>query len=191
MATQLGIINAALALIGAQPISSLSENDDGAVIATSIYESVKKAAISSFPWNFALRQVTLPILASPTHTTKYQYAYLVPSDSLRILGFTTRDEFIVRGNEIHTNAYNPDLVYIADVDEGEFPAYFTSAMEHQLASDLCIPLTENNTSAQIFEERARRKWQIARSLDSQARTNQSLDINISNITYAFPESRGR
>jgi len=190
MATKLGIINAALSLIGANPISSLSENDDGAVIASIIYDSTKEDALSSFPWYFATREVVLPVLATPAHDTTYQYAYNIPPDCILPIGFESRGEFVIRGNEIHTDEYNPRFIYVSNVSEGEFPVYFSKAMEYQLASDFCIPLTENNTSAQIFEERARRRWQLARSRDSQIASRPDLELNLNRAANRFPGPRG-
>ena len=55
-ASSLDISNAALLLLGADPIGSLSEATDRARLCNQFYEDIRKETLRAHPWNFALKQ---------------------------------------------------------------------------------------------------------------------------------------
>lgn len=176
--SKLTIINGALSRIGEAPIASLAVNDNIAIIASNIYDSNKVNYLSSFPWTFALREVTLAPLATPSYSQEWEHAYTIPQNYLRVLGTTTYDEFTVYGNELYCGASAPTIIYIENIAEGFFSSYFSYAFELSLAADLIIPVKESPSEWQLFIANANRQWAIARNLDSQSRTNKGLSKNI-------------
>jgi len=58
--TNVSICNQALVLLGSDTISSFSDTtNDAAVVCNQIYETVKKQALSLYPWSFALTKAQL------------------------------------------------------------------------------------------------------------------------------------
>jgi hypothetical protein len=70
-------------------------------------------------------------------------------------------------DELHSDAEEVDLEYIARVDEAEFPPYFASALIYRLAAEFCLPLTENAMRAELLFNLAHTELRLAKMIDSQ------------------------
>ena len=57
------IVSRALVLIGAEPITSFTENTTEALVANNMYEDAVRTALSTARWRFATQQATLAQLA--------------------------------------------------------------------------------------------------------------------------------
>ena len=56
MASKIDLISNALILIGDLPITSLTGNARAQAVANNLYENIKKAELSKFPWSFARKK---------------------------------------------------------------------------------------------------------------------------------------
>jgi hypothetical protein len=136
-----------------------------------LYAPLRDAVLSSYPWNFATRQVTLTRLATPPNAD-YQYAYQLPNDFLRAIsaGIGGRGRGInyrITGNQLHTDADTIMLTYIYRPDETGFPPYFDALLMTRLAAEFCLPLTENVTRAEVLARQSENEFTRARQIDSQ------------------------
>ena len=167
----IGLCARALARIGVHPITSFSDGTTESEIAGLLYAPLRDAVLSSFPWNFATRQVQLTRLATPPNGD-YQYAYQLPNDFLRAIsaGIGGRGRGInyrLARNELHTDASDVLLTYIFRPDETSFPPYFDALLMTRLASEFCLPLTENISRADVLAKQADTEFTRARQIDSQ------------------------
>ena len=61
------IVSRALVLIGAEPITSFTENTTEALVANNMYEDAVRTSLSSARWRFATKQAQLSqLVADPT-----------------------------------------------------------------------------------------------------------------------------
>lgn len=85
-----GIANLALRRIGVARISSITEGTEQADDANGSWEYIRKEVLESREWRFAKERVALAQNSS-TPVVKYDYAYDLPSDFLRIAKGTKED----------------------------------------------------------------------------------------------------
>lgn len=161
----------ALTRIGVHPITSFADGTTESEIAGLLYAPLRDAVLSSFPWNFATRQVVLTQLATPPNAD-YQYAYQLPNDFLRAIsaGIGGRGRGInyrISRNELHTDASDVLLTYIFRPDETSFPPYFDALLMTRLAAEFCLPLTENISRAEALSKQAENEFTRCRQIDSQ------------------------
>lgn len=168
MASAVGIANKALTLLGASPITSLSDSSPAARAVNRIYDETRRELIAAHPWNFAIKRASLAASSTaPTHT--YARAFPLPSDCLRLRDAETVYLYGVEGSTIVTDAAAPlDIVYIADIeDPNDMPPFFREALSYRLASQLAFTITANARMVGEMSVAAERKEMIARSFDAQ------------------------
>ena len=167
--SSLDLINDGLIRLGVPPLASLSDRSAQALAADSIYRTTKESLLAEHPWSFGLREVELPKLAlepEELRSSEFDFAYQVPSDNLRILGLQSTDNFRLAGDQLYTNDNKARLVYMRNVGEQKWPAYFIKLVSYSFAAAVAITLTEQTTRAQLMEELAARQRRTARTVDS-------------------------
>lgn len=193
---QLEIVNTALALIGHSPLTSLDTQSGDA--ARLLYNAAVRHFLSEHEWRFALRQADLSgSQATPSATSlarSWDYEYNLPQFCLRGIGFTNTAEFEIYGNKIFTNAdIESDsevyFIYIHEVSEQYFPAYFTGALVYRLASNYARSIARSNSDADALEAMFRREQAIAKHRDSQSSFNNSLEAAVVRLLYRASTTR--
>jgi len=168
------LCSSALLKLGATGISSFEDGSAEAQVASSLYPLARDALLSAHPWSFATRQIELARLANrPTAT--FSYAFQLPNDYLRALSAGERGlgkglTFQIVNRQLHTDAAAIVLTYLYRPSEGDFPAYFNSALVARLASEFCLPLTENSSRAERLARLADAELKVAKLVDSQQDT---------------------
>lgn len=139
------IVNIALARLGESPIQSLMEGSVPANMASVFYDPARRAVLRDFNWNFALRTARLAKLQQTP--SGFRYAFSLPADCLRVVGFLDYDErtggpgFVVRSGNFLTDREEAEIEYIADcTDPMLFDDKFVEAMSYKLASELAMPV---------------------------------------------------
>ena len=77
------IVNVALSRLGAQMISSFTEDTKAARNAEVLFDYHRDILLGQMPWSFASKSAPLSVNANVTHPV-YTYAYATPSDMLQI-----------------------------------------------------------------------------------------------------------
>jgi hypothetical protein len=167
----IGLCARALIKFGVHPITSFSDGTTESEIAGLLYAPIRDAVLSSFPWNFATRQAQLTRLSTPP-LADYHYAYQLPNDFLRALssgygGHGRGINYRLSKNELQSDSSEILLTYIFRPDESTFPPFFNSLLITRLASEFCLPLTENVTRAEALAKQADTEFIRARQIDSQ------------------------
>lgn len=194
--TDVEVCSSALAMIGANPISSLTDGNAEAKICAAIYEITVRDAISTYRWRFASGQEQLNRLKDEPIAGRWDGAYQKPPELLtlsavRVGGRAIRYE--IMGDNIYCETDSDTEVFAEGsyrVDESKWPPYFTKLIELRLASQLAQSLAERTDLANSMDAQAMRQASIARTADSQSRTARHL--NISRFTARrFRGSSGR
>ncbi len=143
---QVSICNSALAKIGADQISSITQDTKSATICNRLFNYIRDEVLRAHPWNFALKRTTLTP-DSDTPDSEYDYQYQLPSDSLRVLETPEDDslDWVVEGRKILTN--EPEELAIKYIyrheDPSEWDSMFAEAFAWRLAADLSYALTQS------------------------------------------------
>ena len=181
--TKVDIASRALVLVGANPISSFTDNSTEALITNTIYEEVVESTLAESHWRFAMGQKQLSLLADAP-VTRYEYAYQMPSDPavITIMTVTNSDNPIPYAryeDKIYLNGYGSEskvfMDYVFRQDESLFPTYFRLALIYKLASAYGGSLGRDTDLINSYETKAERQLIKARNIASQETTTQKLN----------------
>ena len=152
MASKTDISNRALSKLGEKRVSNVDTDDkDAAKVIRYMWENVRDALITSYPWNFAIKRKQLAA-SGDTPAWGYGKQYLLPADFLALLEIKGQPEFKLEGGYILTDDGSPIYIrYISRItDTGSFDALFNEALAAKLAVEACEEITQSNTKKQIL-----------------------------------------
>lgn len=184
--TPLQYASQALLRLGAQTIASFEDATVEAHAARLIYGPARDALLASHPWSFATETMRLAPL-NPRFTALDEAdspddgarAFVLPAGVLRVMS-AGRD---ANAEGLDYRLANGALLACADslwlravmrVDEARFPAWFDAALILRLASELCLPLTESPTRAEMLAKAASDAVRQARLIDSQQQPTRGI-----------------
>lgn len=177
MASNVQIANWALAKIGADTITSFTEDSKEARAVNLLYESVRDTVLRDHSWNFATKRISLPSLVS-TPAWGYDYEYQLPSDCLRVISI--QDDLIaykIEGRKLVTDSDEINLRYVYRVtDPNEFSPNFIDAFVTRLSAELSYLITQSNTVAGQMFDLYERKLKEAKTLDAKEETPDQIQI---------------
>lgn len=162
------ICNNALAELKADTITALTEDSANARLCNQRWPAVRKAVLASHPWNCAMKQAELAASATAP-TWKWDYAYPLPTDCLRIFEVVDSGEaeispYEVQGRSILCN--EPGPIYIGYVhlltDPTQYDALLDEALAYALAARIAYPVTASTTQQQAM-------WTLFENVLKQAR----------------------
>lgn len=170
------VINTAARLVGAEPITSITDGTKTANVASDIYDELRDYLLRSHPWNFATKRVQLARSATAP-TFEFDYAYVLPADWLRTISVHDNDAghgtLFYRmeqvGDQLVLVASSDQvyLRYVARVEDPNLMALdFRRTLEVSLARDFAIPLASSNTLHESLSSQAQRLLAQARSSDA-------------------------
>lgn len=177
MATQVGLINRALARIGEARIVQINEDSDRAQTIRDIWDDVRQAAIRSHPWNFAVRRAILaPVDGAPVYGFSYRFRRPQADNDhqgwQRTLGvFDDADERVratyrSEGPYLLADVTTLYMRFIADITNvNNWDSLFREAMMLKLAAELAIQLANSNSLRDSLQKEASAAFARARSVD--------------------------
>ena len=181
--TKVDICSTSLVMIGANTITSFSDNSTEANVCNTVYEDILKSALTRHRWRFATEQKQLSLLTAEP-TGRYAYAYQLPTspELLQLITLTVNDIVIPYeryGDKVFLDNYGSTSTVICDyiyrADEGEFPPHFILALEYTLASLFAGSIARDSGMIKQFSDMAERQYLIAKNVDSAERTTRQLD----------------
>lgn len=152
--TKTSLINKALTLCGAAPITSITDDTNNARVANRVYEISRQSVLSECRWTFATTRATLSISANtmPWYHSGEAYVYVRPSTCLRI--FETSDPNATwreEGDYIISDTTSLGIKYVYDLDDpAKYSALFTDAFIDKLCSDVCFMILNSAPKAEAF-----------------------------------------
>lgn len=168
MASTVALCNRALALIGEEPVLSLSDDAEPARRCALLYPETRDAVLRAHPWNAATARTALaPLAEAPAFGFAAQYR--LPFDCLRVLGMADRrSRFRVEGRRLLTDADDAAIVYVRRLaDPAAFDALLADAVAARLAHDMAYALAGSAALAGRMWELYVRKLAEARKADAQ------------------------
>ncbi len=165
------IANLALTKLGADVLTSTTEDNDRAVLFNAQYPHSRDATLQAYPWNFAMRRKSLGKDATAP-IFKWANRFTIPGDSLMVVG-TDDDTFPwdVEEGFIVSDRGSMKILYITQItDSAKFSPLFVEALAELLASNMALGITGKLDLKKVHFELFRAVIREARTRDSQART---------------------
>lgn len=181
MASQVSIINTALGRLGANSITSLTDNSAEQILAVNAWDIVRQEVLRTHPWNFAIADIELNQIAGAPEF-EYKFAYQLPSNCLRLLQVYGDPVFKLQGKRILTDQSVVKIKYVYDVtDTTLWDASFTDVIAQRLATELAYALTKSQTTADSMFQIYERKLRTAKHIDANEDVLDMLGPNESNF----------
>ena len=179
--TQVSICNLALIEVGADLISSISQDTKSARLLNAIWDQSRDQVLHDHRWKFAEKRDVL----APTGTAPefgYAYAYDIPNDCIKIWEVDTDEvlgpddvEWKREGNQILTDESSINVLYVyRHEDYNAWPATFAEAMALKLAAQIAYGLTQSLSLRESLEKKYKEKLALARSFSSTEGLQQSF-----------------
>lgn len=150
MASDVGICNQALAWLGGNLITSLTDATTEARLCNAIYEDVRDAVLQEHDWTFAIGRYDLAASATAP-TNGYAKAFPLPADVLRVTDVNSGEDWRIEGDSIVTNEGAARIRAVVRItDPNKFSPLFTQALAARLAADLAISLTQSRELQQQY-----------------------------------------
>lgn len=138
------ICNAALRLIGAARIDSLTDGTREADAAAFYWALVRPWVFTAVPWKCITKRVVLDDAAT-TPAWGYAYAWNFPADFVRLVRLEDPEaEYRQVGQVLHTNLDGPRIEYVYDcTDPTKYSAELVRCLYLNMAYELAYDLTQN------------------------------------------------
>lgn len=180
-ATQLGLYNEALRLIGERRLASLSENREPRRVLDDIWnDGAVNYCLEQGQWNFAMRAVEIDASTTITPTFGYQYAFDKPNDHIRTTG-VCEDEYLAVPltrmlEEVGFWLADIDPIFVRYVSNSDsygndltrWPGTFSKYVAAFLASEAVFTLTQSAEKQNFILQLMQRRLIDARSKDAMA-----------------------
>ena len=167
-ANEIEICNAALSMLGASPITSLSDTDKRSVTCNLWYSRTRDNLLRSHPWGFALKRAALVEDVS-TPAFGYSHQFVLPVDYLRVYKLEyPAIIYKIAGSKLLTQESAVNIVYIAKITN---PVLFDPMFDHVLAVNLAHNMSYSLVQSVSLKAQLAQEIQIlirdARSADAQ------------------------
>lgn len=167
------IINKALILAGAAPVTDIDDGSNSADILSRLYEIALKSVLSECKWNFATKRYSLPTNSTATlsfYDVGQTIIYDRPTDIVKIFG--TNDDsakWREEGDYIVSDMSGLCLRYVYFIEDvTKFPIFFVEALVDKLASDIAYMVVNSATLAEgLLKKYKDISLPRARSMNSQ------------------------
>lgn len=149
--TDVSICNGALAKLGSDTISSLSDDTKAAKLCSARYPFIRNKVLEDHPWGFATKTIRLTSLANVA-PRDWKHAFAYPSDFLRMImaddwdtEFDTVDGNLVADDELLWIKYT-----FKNVNPGTYSYSFAECLSWRLAAELAYALTNSKEVAALM-----------------------------------------
>lgn len=180
--SSLGICNTALAALGEDPITSLSDNNKRARLCNQEYDKARRAVLLRFPWSDAKKQASL---AADTTAPDFdwQARYAKPSDFIRFYAQAEVDEMAtwqMIGDYIYSNDGPPlNIYYVYDLQDcTKMSPALVDAIALELVQRIGLPLTQSQSRVEKASKRFVDTLQTGQNIDSQQNAPREWDVDI-------------
>lgn len=180
MSSIVEICNQALTLIGDQPITALSDDNDRARVATLFYQDTVDAVLRVHPWGFAKARAELA-LAAGSPEFGYDYHFTLPTDPkcLRVLeveeDYPGQIPYSIEGRKLLCDESTIKILYIAQItDSGNFDALFADCLAARLAMAFAMALSKQKTLIELAAKVYESKIGEARTIDGLESTKKEI-----------------
>lgn len=178
MTTPVSICSNALLMLGDNPISSFTEDNDRARLAANLWDSARDYVLRSHPWNCAIKRVALPPLASAP-AFEWSYAFQLPGECLRVLSVGRdgeRPSYKVEGRTVLMNESSCLLRYVfQNTNPATWDAMLVWAMTSVMRSIFAYGISQSGSLEQLVAGVMKEVLKQARAADGSEDENEALD----------------
>lgn len=169
-ASETTICSNAVLMLGGNPINDLTENTDGALLASNLYPQVRDDLLRAHPWNCCVKRVALaPMVETPPFD--YSYQFLLPGDFLRVLSCGQRNDehdYQIEDGKILANV---TVLYLRYIRRNEVVASWGStliqAMTLAMAARMAYGITKSTSVESQRVQELEMVLRRARAVDGQ------------------------
>lgn len=141
--SKVSIANRALAFLGENKITSLTDETQAARSINNMYQDSLKSILSECCWNFARKRAMLNMTTEKPAWGGGNY-FQLPSDVIRI--FQTTADFEIEGDKLLSNASSVGILYTyLNEDDSRYSPHFVDAFACRLAHDISFDLTNQSS----------------------------------------------
>lgn len=192
--TETAFLNSALALCGANNISSIDDESNEAVKCKSLYPSLLDATLRMNHWKFAEGRAVLSVLQTPP-LFGFSNSFALPADWLKMREFNgmalaigmTRPEFWyhgmcvykISGRNLLSHYGQAYILYTRRVsDPAQWDGLFYKYIQYLLASELAIAIPRDQKMSSGHLEKAQALWMpLATQVDGQEESAQPFQVD--------------
>lgn len=172
VSAEVEIANSALVKLGAERIISLDDANNRARLCKQQYPIIRDKVVYGHPWKCALARAELAVISpKPDGYPEFVYAFLLPSDCGRVLGFIdqcTNEQWTVNGRNLFANVSPLTIEYIKKItDVSKFDDNLCEVLAWALAADIAYALTQSTAQADKADKMFRFELSQARSFSAQ------------------------
>jgi len=185
MASEVSICNRALALLGANTITSLSDGSTEANVCKAVYADARDGILRSRPWSCAIQRATLAQL-STAPVWDYGKAYSLPNDPhcLAVLELKETTKYRIEGRTLVCNTDTATIKYVARItDPAQFDPSLVFALSSRIGAEIAYALTQNRALSNDM-------WSMSAQALTDASVDDGAEVGSEEITATI-FSRGR
>ena len=176
--TKINIVNRALGLLGAEFISSLTEDTKSARFANELFDDTRDAVFRMHPWNCCIKRAAL----SKTSTTPAFYftsEFQLPADWIRIVKpEDDSQEYKIEGDKIVTEGDTFKCTYVfQNTTISTYDPLLADLLAIKLAVNLTMPLLQDLRTLDAMNNLYMQKLADARSSDAMEGTPEGLNAD--------------
>ena len=148
------LINKALTIVGAAPITNIDDDTNNARVVNRVYDIARHSVLCECCWNFAATRCTLSLSTHDMPWDYYdeQFVYVKPTTILRIFDVSsTTAVWREEGDYIISDTASLGIKGVWDLDDpAKYSSSFTEALIDKLCSDICYMIVNSATKAEAF-----------------------------------------
>lgn len=177
MATEVSICSNALLMLGAQPISDLSENSDRARLASNLFQPVRDYVLRRHPWNCAIKRVKLaPDVTTPVFDWAFQFT--LPNDFMRALSvgeYGREAEYAIESGKLMCDENPARLRYVwRNTNPATWDDMLVWGLTMSMKAVFAYPITQSTSLEQLVEDALKDVLKQARAVDGQDGTPETV-----------------
>ena len=194
MSSAVEIANQALTKIGADRITSFSDETTPARVMSTIYEPTKTSLLRSYPWNCAIKREKLAQLADEP-LNEFPFQYQLPEGFIKLLDVWAGEQkmdrpgaamraWAVEGDKLLTHDQNLNIKYVANIESQDMDAHVEEAFVAKLASEASYAIQASNTNQDALLGIYQMKLDEARTTDNLEQPHTIFRISrLQNVRY--------
>jgi len=169
MASETEIASNALTKLGAEPITSIDDDNQRARLCKKYYPNTRDAIIRVYPWKCATTRATLALDVDTPIGDDWAYQFQLPvlPYCLRVLQVNTGDTpYNIEGRFLLCDETSVYIKYLFRMTEpGSFDSLLSEAIECRLAAELAYPVTGSPNLIEAMWKLYEAKLREARTMD--------------------------
>ena len=176
--TKINIINRALGLLGAEFITSLTEDTKAARFSNELFDDTRDSLFRMHPWNCCIKRAALS-LTGTTPAFYFTAEFQLPADWLRMVRPEDDGlEYKIEGDKLLTEGDTFRSTYVfKNTVVTTYDPLLVDVLAVKLAANLTMPLLQDLRTLDAMNNLYMQKLGIARSADAMEGTPEGLDAD--------------